>query len=324
MAPDLAYQERQGQQQPQLEQHPWDAFVASKLGQPEELQVRNTFIHFEVERSLRRVLKKNNTEPSDPAVRSLGLVALELNSNGVDEFQEPYLQLDFDFHPTPESSPRAGCHPDANVVEQPQLAPRARIALDQLVLDSPLAEHKPVPAALLPSTPSRPSQMRVHPELTPEPKSVSCAPSHRIAGVSPLPAVPVFLEGDGIFFSLTLRRADDTGLGLHVEPTDDGRSLVVHSIVQGGAIEAWNRQAAARGGAAAFKAVQSGDKIACVNGSLEVESMLLEIRTKLLLKLMVVRSGACSEQRPREREVTSSPAACPPTVLGSAFADASR
>lgn len=296
-----------------------EVWSLQKLGEPEKIEVRNTFIHFGSAESLRRALRKNNTDPSPPAKvappeleTAAGFQTLRgqppLGECGNDA---AYMHLDFDFNPTPEASPR-GCseakevtvadhrfaaHSLRTPVSKPSVSLEDRhrlwVTWPATILLSPLVHNSPSQTSRAPAVPESP-------ELTPEPKQLGSTPQRIGTKLSLLPAVPVFLEGDGFFFTLTLRRADDTGLGLHVEPTPDNRALLVHSIVSGGAIDAWNRQAAARGGAAASKAVQPGDKIACVNGCSEVQMMLSQIRSKLLLKIIVVRVanlGPCSELR---------------------------
>lgn len=104
---------------------------------------------------------------------------------------------------------------------------------------------------------------------------------------SPLvPASPyVQCESGGCVFGFTLRVAQGVEVGLDV--THNGGSLHVTGVKPDGAIAAWNRQC--HGGPVAGKEVKVGDKIVAVNNTSEAELMLLECRTKHMLKLTVVR-----------------------------------
>ncbi|CAE8731672.1 unnamed protein product, partial [Polarella glacialis] len=86
-------------------------------------------------------------------------------------------------------------------------------------------------------------------------------------------------------FSFTLRKADDKDLGLHVTHAEWQLPLIVTSIVQGGAIETWNKLCVGR---FAFRAVLAGDHIVSVNGISGVQSMVDEMRSKVLLRLEVM------------------------------------
>jgi predicted metalloprotease with PDZ domain len=141
--------------------------------------------------------------------------------------------------------------------------------------------------------------------------------------------------GAGIFFSFTIRRADDQSLGLKVERSADARGLVVREICKnGGAIEAWNMQCV---GPAAAKAVQPGDKIVCVNGVSCCDGMLGEIQAKYLLKLLVVRGasdyapgvevatdGEYATEGVSERRCAANPETVGTAVSGPCMIDASQ
>eukprot|EP00442_Polarella_glacialis_P047992 CAMPEP_0115156548 /NCGR_PEP_ID=MMETSP0227-20121206/68509_1 /TAXON_ID=89957 /ORGANISM="Polarella glacialis, Strain CCMP 1383" /LENGTH=370 /DNA_ID=CAMNT_0002567743 /DNA_START=22 /DNA_END=1134 /DNA_ORIENTATION=+ len=92
-------------------------------------------------------------------------------------------------------------------------------------------------------------------------------------------------------FSFTLRKADQTELGLNVVPSDNDKVLFVEGIRPEGAVDAWNRQCV--GGAFPEKAVMQGDRIVCVNEkSYDPTKMLEECKEKQLLKLTIVRGDA--------------------------------
>jgi hypothetical protein len=98
----------------------------------------------------------------------------------------------------------------------------------------------------------------------------------------------VVVDGASVYFSFTIRRADNVSLGLDVERHED--SLLIKAVLPGGAIEAWNKQVdiAPCGG----KVVIPGDYVVSVNGQVDCESMLKECRDKYLLKLVMIRRCA--------------------------------
>lgn len=98
-------------------------------------------------------------------------------------------------------------------------------------------------------------------------------------------------SGSSAVFNFTLRKADDTELGLDVKPDYEKQVLVVESIRPEGAIEAWNRQCI--GNSCPDKIVRPGDRITSVNGlSNQPDKMLEECRTRQLLKLAILRGEA--------------------------------
>lgn len=89
-------------------------------------------------------------------------------------------------------------------------------------------------------------------------------------------------------FSFTLRKADETDLGLNVSQHEVDKVLLVEGVRPDGAVDAWNRQC--MGGAFAEKAVMRGDRIVGVNSvSYDPEKMLEECKEKQLLRLTLVR-----------------------------------
>lgn len=118
------------------------------------------------------------------------------------------------------------------------------------------------------------------------------APVQPPAGLGPMPLSlasslpPSPLEAPQVF-SFTLRKADETDLGLNV--TQHDQVLVVEGVRPDGAVDAWNRQC--MGGAFSEKAVLRGDRIVSVNDvSYDPEKMLEECKEKQLLRLTLVRS----------------------------------
>jgi hypothetical protein len=97
-------------------------------------------------------------------------------------------------------------------------------------------------------------------------------------------------------FSITLRKADDTSLGLSVTTNEESKVLIVERIVPGGAVESWNRQCC--GDATAERVVIVGDRIICVNGiENDVDKMLEACSTQRLVKLTVARGPGGTRAR---------------------------
>jgi len=118
--------------------------------------------------------------------------------------------------------------------------------------------------------------------LSPVPKAHGQETSHPfgVVGFSPCLANHTF--------RFTLRKADNTDLGLVVSPVDDGQALYIENIRTEGAVEAWNRQC--MNAASLEKVVIRGDRITSVNSvTLNADAMLLECKERQLLKITVVR-----------------------------------
>lgn len=98
-------------------------------------------------------------------------------------------------------------------------------------------------------------------------------------------------------FSITLRKADDVSLGLSVKADEkDDRTLLVESILHGGAVESWNQQWS--GDASGERVVVAGDRIIKVNAiEGDVRKMLEECTTQRLVKLLISRGPAGAQVR---------------------------
>lgn len=108
------------------------------------------------------------------------------------------------------------------------------------------------------------------------------------AASPPQPAPnPVF--AGGFVFGVTLRLADNCGLGLDVAPGILGL-LMVQDVLPKGAVDTWNRQCMDGESASRGKVVVPGDFIVDVNGSRDCADMMRECLNKTLLKLTVVRA----------------------------------
>jgi len=109
-------------------------------------------------------------------------------------------------------------------------------------------------------------------------------------------------------FSFTIRKADNTDLGLDVSSSATQRGLLVEAILPGGAAEAWNRQQDPGRGS---RELCPGDTILQVNSAQGPEEMLMECRNKMLLKLTVQRGEKYllqgPESPPPEKVVSYSP-----------------
>eukprot|EP00928_Gymnodinium_smaydae_P097332 TRINITY_DN8797_c0_g1_i1.p1 TRINITY_DN8797_c0_g1~~TRINITY_DN8797_c0_g1_i1.p1 ORF type:complete len:452 (+),score=105.75 TRINITY_DN8797_c0_g1_i1:92-1447(+) len=111
-------------------------------------------------------------------------------------------------------------------------------------------------------------------------------------------------------FNFTMRRADNTDLGLVVSSLE-GKGLRVDGIRSEGAIEAWNKQCAV--GAFPEKTVLIGDMIVAVNDFSDPDKMLEQCLEKTLLKISIARGG---DPSPPVTAV-SSPAPQAPSTDGS-------
>jgi len=108
-------------------------------------------------------------------------------------------------------------------------------------------------------------------------------------------------------FSFTIRKADNTDLGLDVSSGANQRGLLVEAILPGGAAEAWNKQQDPGRGS---RELCPGDTILQVNSAQGPEEMLMECRHKMLLKLTVQRAKKLPqvpESPPPEKVVSYSP-----------------
>jgi hypothetical protein len=122
-------------------------------------------------------------------------------------------------------------------------------------------------------------------------------PAAVVGATNPVPVVPPSPTAQtpagtgGHIFNITLRKADDTSLGLSVTANEDNQVLLVEGVVPGGAVESWNRQCF--GDPSGERVVVAGDRIVCVNGiQNDVEKMLKECSTQRLVKLVIARGPA--------------------------------
>eukprot|EP00913_Durusdinium_trenchii_P012152 g11413.t1 len=109
-------------------------------------------------------------------------------------------------------------------------------------------------------------------------------------------------------FTFTIRKADNTDLGLDVSSIANQPGLLVEAILPGGAAEAWNKQ---QDPGRVSRELRPGDTILQVNSAEGAEEMLQECRSKMLLKIKVQRAEKPAmpvpESPPPEKVVSSSP-----------------
>lgn len=92
-------------------------------------------------------------------------------------------------------------------------------------------------------------------------------------------------------FTFTLRKADQTDLGLNVTHHERDKVLCIEGVRPDGAVDAWNRQCL--GGTNPEKAVMPGDRILSVNNAVyDPSKMLEECKGKQLLRLTLFRGPA--------------------------------
>lgn len=129
------------------------------------------------------------------------------------------------------------------------------------------------------------TQSAVQPQATPKALSLADSLPSPSGGLE-----AIMQQGGGSFtFTFTLRKADDTDLGLNVSHCETDKVLLVEGVRAEGAVEAWNRLCTA---SHPEKSVIPGDKIIGVNQiTYDPDRMLEECKLKQLLRLTVVRGA---------------------------------
>jgi len=148
-------------------------------------------------------------------------------------------------------------------------------------------------------------------EAQANPAAVAC-----VAATNPVPVVPPVSptaptppSTGAHIFNITLRKADDTSLGLSVTAAEDGQVLLVEGVVPGGAVESWNRQCF--GDPSGERVVVAGDRIVCVNGiQNDVDKMLKECSTQRLVKLVIARGTGGGRARAAAADLAHQKANC--------------
>ncbi|CAJ1345070.1 unnamed protein product, partial [Effrenium voratum] len=121
------------------------------------------------------------------------------------------------------------------------------------------------------------------PQAVSETRSTSEAESGE-SGVKPAPGLSGPEEAPT--FTFTIRKADNTDMGLDVASSDQWQGLLVEGILPGGAVEAWNRQ---QDPGKVSRELRPGDVILQINNETGAEAMLRECTQKMLVKLTVKR-----------------------------------
>jgi len=253
------------------------------------LPVKNTFIHFtNLQQNRVRCLRRVRTDPGEPfgdAVRSHKLASastVSLASSDACSTTEPASDSDadplesltpLDFEGisthTPEQTPRH--------VRDPWTSPEASPVLPPVSV-TPAESPTPTPTQSQSTSSSQSS--------SPTSSSFLEAAFSSLANSGS----PAFLEG-GFCFGMTLRLADDVGLGVDLAPHVGGvEKLWIERILPNGAISAWNKQCFQDCTSKRLKAVWPGDTIVSVNGKTDHWDMLQECKTKMLLKLTIYRA----------------------------------
>lgn len=124
---------------------------------------------------------------------------------------------------------------------------------------------------------------------------VAAQPSQAISTATQWSSSFTKLDNGSVHFRCMLRRAESVEWGLDVTPLESmiecgiEQALVVDGVLQGGAIEAWNRQV--MDGPKADRAIQVGDFILSINCKRECQAMVTESKTKVLLEMEVLRQS---------------------------------
>lgn len=197
---------------------------------------------------------------------------------------------------------------DADVADIPRFAWRWEEAGTPPPLDELVDMGAAPPPRWAASTP--PPSARSPAEWTPAPVQEQASlwdarvwgqrPSTPGAAAWPMVPSPPFVTppavDPGFFFRFTIRRADGVGLGLELLRWGGGRALIVQAVLEGGAIEAWNRQFP--DGLESERAVRPGDVLVSVNDQVECQRMLEECRSKFLLRLGIARLPGAAGDAP--------------------------
>lgn len=281
------------------------------------LPVKNTFIHFEgaQKRKCRRILRPCQTDPEAFAASVetrtsksdsptpmnfesdsgspgwISTTSLDLGSDScsttascseIDPLNisgDACIALDFDgfgLH-TPEQSPRHARDPWLSPESPRTEMPMAQATHIMRVDAASFAPSVCLPVSIA-STPSMPTSLPTSPASSVYDAALSSlgSPSSSDSGYS---------------FGFTLRLADEVGLGVDLVPHVQGVDMLfIQHILPHGAMACWNKQCF-EDSAKRFKAVWPGDAIVSVNGKSDHWAMLEECKTKMLLKLIVLRAS---------------------------------
>lgn len=147
------------------------------------------------------------------------------------------------------------------------------------------------PEPLFLSKATSPAPLLLSKALSPSTSVTTTPPKALSLANSLLPAAPGLKAGSSCIFSFTLRKADETDLGLDVSHLENDKVLFVEGVRAEGAVDAWNRQC--MGSAFPEKAVMPGDRIFSVNGvTYNPRKMLEECKDRQLLRLSIARGDA--------------------------------
>lgn len=245
------------------------------------LPVKNTFIHFDdVKQGRVRCLRRWRTDPAEPTAqtsREGSDSESTTEPDPLDALADALTSLDFEVGTqTPEHTPR---HTQDPWYTSPTVEPR--IAAAQILSPAgSLVTHSPV---ILDPTSSHSMASSV--SSSPQSSTFLDAAFNQLS----ITGSPHLLES-GRCVDLTLRLADDVGLGVDFAPCADySQALLIECILPNGGIAAWNKQCFACPSKRS-KAVLRGDSIVAVNGKTEHSEMIQECKTEMLLKLTVTKA----------------------------------
>lgn len=245
-----------------------------------KLPVKNTFIHFEEQKtgSKSRTLRRCSTDPTEdcmplPIIRPPpSLVQDELKE---EEEEDASGML------TPCRSHAASSTTDGSSLPASP-SPSGGAATPETPLGTPPFA---LPWAAVPAWPPRMLPASPPALITP------CLGSSLPSQVSGFCSEYSYEYDAGTWqtsFSFTLRRADDVAMGLK-GVVDRNGELLVESVAPGSALDSWNRFQVA--GEHNDRSVRPGDRVISVNGLTWSQAMLQECEEKHLLKLEVVRGA---------------------------------
>jgi len=263
---------------------------------PEELPVKNTFIHFDMQKpgAKVRTLRRWSTDPTETC-KPPALVRPP-SSLVQDELKEE------------EEDTRS----ETTSVAAPS---RSNYAGSSTATGS----LPPSPGgAATPETPIGSPQQAL-PWATPAGTWAGLQSSSIMASFDPVPMLcapgPFGNPWQPSSFTFTLRRADNIPMGLsRVAARTD--AFVVEQVAPGSALDAWNRFQIS--GDPSDRSVRSGDSVLSINGFTEPLAMMKECASKQLLKVCVLR-GPESQAAAQVAEYGAYAPAPPPQYLTTEF-----
>lgn len=279
---------------------------------PEELPVKNTFIHFDEQKSGARVraLRRWRTEPTDPC-KPVPMVRPP-SSLVQDELREE--EEDMRSETASVAAPSRSNYAGSSTATGSLPPSPGGAATPETPIGSPQqALPWSSPAGALAGLQSSPNMASF------DPMPMLCAPGESNLGFDPVPMLcapgPCGSAWQPSSFTFTLRRADNIPMGLSrvAERTDE---FVVEHVMPGSALDAWNRFQIS--GDPSDRSVRAGDRVLSVNGFTEPFAMMEECASKHLLKVCVLK-GPQSQAASTQVSECGAYAPAPPQYLTTEF-----